>query len=170
VPSTSLSSWRSADTTAPTHYTDGASVYPVLKDLSSKRMSVSSWPSDGPTLPLIMASVHPVLKASSWRISVLIHSEHRIDRRCPHSDRRIIRCYNLRCSSSAIHPAHLETWLSDHLTVSSSFYLLRSVPTTPTLCTDGTVSSSDGVFSSPFLHIFNFDLCFNLAYLTCHQL
>jgi hypothetical protein len=32
--------------------------------------------------------------------------------------------------------------------VSSSFYLLRSVPTTPTLSTDGAVGSSDGVFSS----------------------
>jgi hypothetical protein len=43
---------------------------------------VSSQLSDRPTLPLIMASVHPVLKASSWRVSVLIQTERRIDRRC----------------------------------------------------------------------------------------
>jgi hypothetical protein len=63
----------------------------------------------------------------------------RIDRRCPHSDRRIIRCYCLRCSSSAIHPAHLQNGPSVHPTMPTSFFFLRSVPTTPTLCTDGTV-------------------------------
>jgi hypothetical protein len=66
--------------------------------------------------------------------------------------------------------AHLETWPLDHLTVSSSFFLLRSVPTTPTLCTDGTVFSSDGVFFLLFIRVFNLDLCFNLTYLTCHYL
>jgi hypothetical protein len=30
-----------------------------------------------------MASVHPVLKAPSWRVSVLIQTERQIDRRCP---------------------------------------------------------------------------------------
>jgi hypothetical protein len=100
--------------------------------------------------PLTKASVHPVLKTSSWRISVLIQTERRIDRWCPLSDRRIIWCYYLHCSSSAIHPAHLETGPSDHPTVPTSFDLLRSVPTTPTLCTDGIVGSSDGVFSFLF--------------------
>jgi hypothetical protein len=56
---------------------------------------VSSWPSDGPTLPLTMTSVHPMLKASSWRVSVLIQTERQIDRRCPHLDCRFIRCYCL---------------------------------------------------------------------------
>jgi hypothetical protein len=46
-------------------------------------------------LPLIMASVHPVLKASSWRVSFLIQTERQIDRRYPLSDRRIIQCYCL---------------------------------------------------------------------------
>jgi hypothetical protein len=55
-----------------------------------------------------MASVHPVLKASSWRVSILIQTKHRMDRRCPHSDRRIIRCYCLRCSSCASRPTLLE--------------------------------------------------------------
>jgi hypothetical protein len=40
-------------------------------------------------------SVHPALKASSWRVSVSIQTERRIDRRCPHSDRWFIRCYCL---------------------------------------------------------------------------
>jgi hypothetical protein len=39
--------------------------------------------------------------------------------------------------------------------VSTSFDLLHSVPTTPTLCTDGTVGSSDGVFSFPFFARFS---------------
>jgi hypothetical protein len=109
-----------------------------------------------------------VLKTLSWRVSVLIQTECRIDRWCPHSDRRIIRCYCLRCSSSTIHPAHLQNGPSVHPTVPTSFCLLRSVLTTPTLCTDGTIGSSHGVFSSPFLRVFNLDLCFNLTYLTCH--
>jgi hypothetical protein len=57
-------------------------------------------------------SVHPVLKLQSWRVSILIQMKRRIDRRCPHSGRQIIRCYYLCCSSSAIHPAHLETWIN----------------------------------------------------------
>jgi hypothetical protein len=90
--------------------------------------------------------------------------------KCPHSDRRIIRFYCLRFSSSVIHPAHLGIGLSVHSTVSSSFYLLCSVPTTLTLCTDGAAGSSDGVFFLLFLRVFNLDLCFNLTYLTCHYL
>jgi hypothetical protein len=82
---------------------------------------------------LTKASVHPVLKRLSWCVSVLIQTERQIDRWCPLSDRRIIRCYCLRSSSSAIHPTHLETGLSDHPTVSSSFCPQRSVPSAPTL-------------------------------------
>jgi hypothetical protein len=47
--------------------------------------------------------VHPALKGSSWRVYVWIQTKRRIDRRCPHLDCRIIRCYCLRCSSSATH-------------------------------------------------------------------
>jgi hypothetical protein len=75
-------------------------------------------------------SDHPVLKASSWRVSVLILTERRIDRRCPHSDRRIIRCYCLRCSSSATRPTLLEIGLSVHLTVPR---VSPSEPTRPTI-------------------------------------
>jgi hypothetical protein len=152
VPSTSFSRCIFADTTAPTLYTDGASVHPVLKDFSPKHLCMLLrdrridrrylWPK---------ASIHPVLKRLSWRVSVFIQIECRIDWRCPHSDRRIIRCYYLHCSSSAIHPTHLQNGLSVHPMVPTSFCLLRSVPTTPTLCTDGTVGSSNGVFYFPFL-------------------
>jgi hypothetical protein len=58
---------------------------------------------------------------------------HRIDRRFPLMNRRFIRCFWLRYFSSTIHPAHLETGLSDHPTVSILFGLLRSVPSAPTL-------------------------------------
>jgi hypothetical protein len=76
--------------------------------------------------PLTKASDHPVLKALSWRISVLIQTERRIDWRHPHSDRRIIRCYYLRCSSSATRPTLLEIGPSVHLTVP------RVLPSEPT--------------------------------------
>jgi hypothetical protein len=71
-----------------------------------------------------------MLKASSWRVSVLIQTKRRIDRRCPHSDRRIIRCYCLRCSSSATRPTHLEIGQSVHPTVPR---VSTSVPTRPTI-------------------------------------
>jgi hypothetical protein len=51
--------------------------------------------------------------------------------------------------------------------VSTSFDLLCSVPTTPTLCTDGTVGSSDGVFSFPFLLGFDPRKIDYLLNLTC---
>jgi hypothetical protein len=66
---------------------------------------------------LIKESDHPVLKTPSWRVSILIQTERRIDRRCPHSDRRIIRCYNLLFSSSATRPTLLENTPSVHPTV-----------------------------------------------------
>jgi hypothetical protein len=58
-----------------------------------------------------------VLKASSWRVSVWIQTERWIDWRCPHSDRRIIRCYCLPCSSSATRPMLLNNGPLVHLTV-----------------------------------------------------
>jgi hypothetical protein len=119
-----------------------------------------------------MASVHPVLKASSWRISVLIQTERQIDRRCPLSDRRIIRCYCLRYSSSEIHPTHLEIgcriirWCHLHFARCVVYQVHRRLH----LWYRCTVDSSDDVFFLPFLRVFNLDLCFNLTYLTCHHL
>jgi hypothetical protein len=77
-----------------------------------------------------MTSVHPVLKASSWRVSVLIQTERRIDRWCPHSDHRIIRCYCLRFFVSATRPTLLENGPSVHPTVPR---FSPSVPTHPTI-------------------------------------
>jgi hypothetical protein len=71
-----------------------------------------------------------VLKTSSWRVSVLIQTERRIDRRCPHSDRRIIRCYCLRCSSSATRPTLLKDGPSVHPTEPR---VSPSEPTRPTI-------------------------------------
>jgi hypothetical protein len=79
---------------------------------------------------LTKASNHPVLKASSWHVSVWIQTEHRIDRRGPHSDRRIIRCYCLLCSSSATRPTLLENGPSVHPTVPR---VSPCVPTRPTI-------------------------------------
>jgi hypothetical protein len=88
-------------------------------------LSGSSRPSD--------ELVHPVLKASSWCVSILIQTKRWIDRQCPHLDSRFSRCYWLRCFSFADHLAHLETRPSDHPMVSTSFCLLRNVPSVPTL-------------------------------------
>jgi hypothetical protein len=73
--------------------------------------------SDRPTLPLDQGVRSSGAEASSWHVSVLIQTERRIDRWCPHSDRRIIRCYCLRCSSSATRPTLLENGPSVHPTV-----------------------------------------------------
>jgi hypothetical protein len=78
--------------------------------------------------PLTKASVHPVLKTSSWCVSVLIQTERRIDQRCPHLDCRNILCYYLCCSSSATHPTLLENGPSVHPTVPR---VSPNVPTRP---------------------------------------
>jgi hypothetical protein len=79
-------------------------------------------------LPLIMASVHPVMKASSWRVSVLIQTKRQIDRRYPFSDRRIIWCYCLCFFFSATRPTLLKNGQSVHATVP---WFSPSVPTRP---------------------------------------
>jgi hypothetical protein len=63
------------------------------------------------------SSVHPVLKLQSRRVSVLIQMKRRIDRLCPHSDRRIIRRYCLLFFFSATRPTLLENGPSVHPTV-----------------------------------------------------
>jgi hypothetical protein len=129
VPSTSLSRCSSADTTVPTLYTDGASVHLVLKTLRPKRlcMLLRDRRIDR-CFPLTKASVHPVLKTSSWCVSVLIQTERRIDQRCPHLDCRNILCYYLCCSSSATRPTLLENGPSVHPTVPR---VSPNVPTRP---------------------------------------
>jgi hypothetical protein len=75
-------------------YTDGASVHLVLKDFSLKCLC---WFLRDRQIDLCFllpkASIHLVLvlKSLSWRVSVLIQTRHRIDRQCPHLDRRICK-------------------------------------------------------------------------------
>jgi hypothetical protein len=64
----------------------------------------------------------------SWRVSVLIQTKRRIDRRYPPSDRRITRCYCLRFFFSATRPMLLENGPSVHPTVPR---FSPSVPTRP---------------------------------------
>jgi hypothetical protein len=131
VPSTSLSCCSSTDTIAPTLYTNGASVHPVLKTPRPSRLCMLLHDCRiDKRFPLTKASVHPVLKTSSWRVIVLIQTERRIDRRCPHLDRRIIQCNCLRCSSSATRPTLLGNGSSVHPTVPR---FSTSVPTRPTI-------------------------------------
>jgi hypothetical protein len=130
MPSTSLSRWRSADTTALTLYTNGASDHPVLRtprqNLTVRIFETVGWTAAPP-------SVHPVLKLQSWRVSVLIQTKRRIDRRCPHSDRRIVRCYYLLQLFSF---QSFDASKKDRRFIRQcqlQFCLLRSVPSTPTL-------------------------------------
>jgi hypothetical protein len=120
----------------------------------------STRPSNRPTLHLTKASDHPVLKASSWRVSVLIQTECRIDRRCPHSDRRIIRCYCLRCSSSATRLTLLNNGSSVHPTVPR---VSPCVPTRPTIAPTlaKLILSVHSIMSFLFLFLLGFDPCFS---------
>jgi hypothetical protein len=106
--------------------------------------------------PLTKALVHPVLKTSSWCVSVLIQTERQIDRRCPHLDRRIIRCYYLCCSSSARRPTLLENGPSVHSTVRR---VSISVPTHPRIAPtlDILVDSVHPTVSFLFLFFLVFD-------------
>jgi hypothetical protein len=97
---------------------------------SKSPLLASTRPSDRPTLHLDQGVGSSGAEGFVLRVSVLIQTERRIDRRCPHSDRRIIRCYCLRCSSSATRPTHLEIGPSIHLTVPR---VSPSEPTRPTI-------------------------------------
>jgi hypothetical protein len=126
--------------------------------LAKTSLLVSSWSSDEPTLPLTMASVHPVLKASSWRVSIMIQMERRIDRRCHYSDRRIIRCYYPLhfCSFQSCDDAtRKETGgSSDGVNFILAFCAVYKCTD---VCNDGTVGSSDDDFYC-FLRVFNLPL------------
>jgi hypothetical protein len=161
VPSTSLSHCNSADTTAPTLCTNGASDHLVLKTPRPSRLCLL--PRDrriDRRFTLTKVSDHPVLKASSWRVSVWIQTERRIDRRCPHSDHWIIRCYCLRCSSSASRPTLLKDGSSVHPTVPR---VSPCVPTrlmiAPTLVK--LISSVHPTVSFLFLFLLGFDPLFS---------
>jgi hypothetical protein len=90
----------------------------------------STRPSDRPTLPLYHGVGSSGAEGFVLARLYLFKTNCRIDWRCPHSDRRIIWCYYLRCSSSATCPTHLEIGPSVHPTVPR---VSTSVPTRPTI-------------------------------------
>jgi hypothetical protein len=139
---------------------DATSDHPVLKaSRPGRHLLASNWPSDRPTLYLGQVSDHPVLKALSWHVSVWIQTERRIDQRGPHSDRRIIRCYCLPCSSSATCPTLLNNGLSVHPTVPRVWPCAPTRPTiAPTLVFEG--PSVHPMVSSLFLFLLGFDPLF----------
>jgi hypothetical protein len=100
-------------------------------------------------------SVHPVLLHESWCVSVLFELDHRIDRRFFPLDCRFIRRYYLLFFFSATCPTLLKKW-----TVGSSDGALVLTQCTnlsdhyTDACYLGTVGSSDGVLSFPFLSHF----------------
>jgi hypothetical protein len=119
VRSTSLSHCRSADTTAPTQCTDGASNHPMLKDslpkpycshLRERRMNhYPTVGSSGAKPPVLVR----LCLDSNWASDKLMVSSVRPP------DHLV-----LLSSLLLLRPTHLETGLSDHLSVSSSFFLL----------------------------------------------
>jgi hypothetical protein len=114
------------DTTAPMHCRIIRCWRPRGQNLSGSFHVTVGWTAVHP-------SVHPVLKASSWRISILFKLDHWTDRRFPPMDHWFIRrCYP-RSFSSPTHPTQLGKRPSVHPTISSWFQPLRSVPSAPTL-------------------------------------
>jgi hypothetical protein len=89
----------------------------------------SSRPSDRPTLPLTMASVHPVLLNISWCVSVLIQTETDgwTNRIVGSSSATVFYCF-----ASSNHMTHVGIGPSVHPMVPADFSLLHSVRSTPT--------------------------------------
>jgi hypothetical protein len=117
------------DKTAPTPHTDSASDHPVLKESSPKpyyphlrERRINHYPTVGSS-----GAEAPVL-ARLCLDSNLASNEPTVSFLRP-SDHPVLLSSLLLCNSSG----HLETGPSDHLTVSSSFFLLCSVPSAPTL-------------------------------------
>jgi hypothetical protein len=162
VPSTSLSRWRSVDTTAPTLYTDGVSDHPVLKDSSPKpyyphlrerRMNrcptVGSSGAEAPVLVRLCLDLNWV--SDRPMVSSLRPSNHLV----------LLSSLFLLCNSSGA---------SRNWTVRPSDGVIFILPVVQSkctdTCTDGTVGSSDGVFSSLFFRVFDpwkIDYLLNLA-------
>jgi hypothetical protein len=116
APSMSLSHWGSLTEllrcSAPTHCRFIRCWRPRSQIIPVSFHATVGWTATDP-------SVHPVLKASSWCVSVLFKHDHQIDRRFPPMDSRFIRRRCLRGSYCPIHPTQLEKGLSVHPTVSS---------------------------------------------------
>jgi hypothetical protein len=137
--------------------------------LTSKSVLLASnRPSDRPTLCLDQG-----VGSSGAEVFILarlcMNSNWASDRPTgPHLDRRIIRCYCLRCSSSATRPTHLEIGPSVHPTVPRVLPCVPTRPTSaPTLVIEG--PSVHPTVSSLFFFLLSFDpwkihYLLNLAY------
>jgi hypothetical protein len=103
------------------------------EDLMAKTLLLaSSRPSDRPTLPLTKALVHPVLLNISWRVSVLIQTGRRIDRRSNQPDRQFIRCYCLLLLCFLQSSDACRNWTVGSSDSASCLKPSRSVPSAPT--------------------------------------
>jgi hypothetical protein len=133
-------------------------------------------PSDRPTLHLDQG-----VRSSGVQGFVLAHlcldSNWASDRpTCPPSDRRIIRCYCLRCSSSATRPTHPEIGSSVHPTVpmvstsvltcpTIALMLAISVPSVHPTCLFPSFSSHIQLGSLLQLNILNMSLLLSSKYI-----
>jgi hypothetical protein len=97
---------------APTHRRIIRCWRPRDQNVSSSFHATVGWTAVDP-------SVHPVLKALSWRISVLFKHDHQIDWWFHPRDRRFIWRCCLRGFFSPIHPTQLGKGPSVHPTMSS---------------------------------------------------
>jgi hypothetical protein len=112
----------------------------VVEGLLAKTLLLaSSRPSNRPTLPLTMASVHPVLLNLSWCVSVLIQTECQIYLRSNQPDSRFIRCYCLlllwffqssdACNNWTVGSSDSASWLEPSRSVPSTLtHTLTLVP------------------------------------------
>jgi hypothetical protein len=142
------------------------------EDLAAKTsLLASSRPSDRPTLPLAMPSVHPVLLNLSWRVSILIQTEHRIDRRSNQLDRRFIRCYCLLLLCFFQSSDICRNWTIGSSDGASSLEPSRGVPSTLTHTLTLVPRYRRFIWRCFFFFFASSTChCFNLTYSTYHHL
>jgi hypothetical protein len=126
---------------------------------SKSPLLASTWPSDRPTLLPYQGVGSSGVEGFVLACLFLIQTECRIDRRCPHSDRRIIWCYCLPYSSSTTRPTLLNNGPSVHPTVPRVW---PCVPTRPTIAATlvKLIPSVHLTLSFLFLFLLGFDPLF----------
>jgi hypothetical protein len=109
-------------------------------------------------------SVLPALKLQSWRVSILIQTKRQIDRRCPHLDRRIIRCYCLLQLSSLQSSDTITKWTVGSSDGANCIWPSAQCTKCTDSCTEGRVPSVHLTVSISFLFFRSFDP-WNINYL-----
>jgi hypothetical protein len=99
---------------------------------------------------LIIASVHPVLKASPWHISVLFELDHRFLPNGPSVHPTLLSSLLLLCNSSDA----TTKWTVGSSNGANPIWPSAQCTKYIDACFYGTVGSSDGGFSSSFLSFF----------------